>query len=83
MEQGPADNPYVVNGKAFIDYGEEPRFEVNADGQQLYWGRTRPPAKNRLAQTCQLQTGLRLRAVFLSNCPFRPYPAMWICACLR
>ncbi|MBA8849368.1 uncharacterized protein involved in outer membrane biogenesis [Ochrobactrum intermedium] len=38
MEQGPADNPYVVNGKAFIDYGEEPRFEVSADGQQLYWG---------------------------------------------
>ncbi|MFV0800113.1 AsmA family protein [Brucella sp. MAB-22] len=38
MEQGPADNPYVVNGKAFIDYGAKPRFEVSADGQQLFWG---------------------------------------------
>ncbi|MEJ5019801.1 AsmA family protein [Ochrobactrum vermis] len=38
MEQGPVDNPYVVNGKAFIDYGDKPRFEVSADGQQLFWG---------------------------------------------
>lgn len=38
MEQGPADNPYVVNGKALIDYDETPRFEISADGQQIFWG---------------------------------------------
>ncbi len=38
MEQGAADNPYVVNGNAFIDYGAKPHFEVSADGQQLFWG---------------------------------------------
>lgn len=38
MEQGPADNPYVVNGKALIDYGDKPHFEISADGQQIFWG---------------------------------------------
>ncbi|OYR22366.1 AsmA family protein [Brucella thiophenivorans] len=38
MEQGPADNPYVVNGKALIDYGDKPHFEISADGQQVFWG---------------------------------------------
>ncbi|MBC2885913.1 AsmA family protein [Ochrobactrum sp. CM-21-5] len=38
MEQGPADNPYVVNGKALIDFGVKPSFQISADGQQLYWG---------------------------------------------
>ncbi|ADZ66497.1 MULTISPECIES: AsmA family protein [Brucella] len=38
MEQGPADNPYVVDGSALIDYGAKPHFEVSADGQQLFWG---------------------------------------------
>lgn len=35
MEQGPADNPYVVNGKALFDYDSDPRFMINADGQQV------------------------------------------------
>ncbi|PWL16984.1 cell envelope biogenesis protein AsmA [Falsochrobactrum shanghaiense] len=38
MEQGPGDNPYVVNGKALIDYGDAARFEISADGQQIFWG---------------------------------------------
>ncbi|MFD1199485.1 AsmA family protein [Brucella gallinifaecis] len=38
MEQGPADQPYVVNGKALIDYGDKPHFEISADGQQIFWG---------------------------------------------
>lgn len=59
MEQGPADNPYVVNGKAFIDYGTKPRFEVSADGQQLFWGRMKPPAKNNPVPPCRLQIVLR------------------------
>ncbi len=43
MEQGPVDNPYVVNGKALLDYGLVPRFEVSADGQQIFWGRADAP----------------------------------------
>ncbi len=35
MEQGPADDPYVVNGKALFDYGSDPRFLINANGQQV------------------------------------------------
>jgi len=35
MEQGPAENPYVVNGKALFDYGSDPRFMISADGQQV------------------------------------------------
>ncbi|KXF76845.1 cell envelope biogenesis protein AsmA [Paramesorhizobium deserti] len=35
MEQGPADNPYVVNGNALFDYGSDPRFMIRADGQQV------------------------------------------------
>lgn len=38
MEQGPADDPYVVNGKAQFIFGENPRFEINADGQQFFFG---------------------------------------------
>lgn len=38
MEQGPAANPYVVNGKALINYGDTPHFEISADGQQIFWG---------------------------------------------
>lgn len=40
MEQGAGDNPYIVNGKALFDYGIEPHFEINADGQQVFWGPT-------------------------------------------
>ncbi|WP_343312318.1 AsmA family protein [Brucella sp. BE17] len=43
MEQGPVDNPYVVNGKALLDYGLVPHFEVSADGQQIFWGRAEVP----------------------------------------
>ncbi len=38
MEQGPADHPYIVNGKARFDYSKAASFEVFADGQQLFWG---------------------------------------------
>ncbi|CUW44878.1 AsmA family protein [Brucella vulpis] len=83
MEQGPADNPYVVNGSALIDYGAKPHFEVSADGQQLFWGRTKRQARSNLFPPCPLQTALPLRAAFWSNCRSPPSPAMWICACLR
>ncbi|MBA8878679.1 AsmA family protein [Phyllobacterium myrsinacearum] len=35
MEQGTADDPYIVNGNALFDYGKNPRFEIKADGQQV------------------------------------------------
>lgn len=38
MEQGPVDNPYVVNGKAVFDYGSNAYFTISADGQQVFWG---------------------------------------------
>lgn len=38
MEQGPVESPYVVNGKAFVDLEEVPRFKISADGQQIFWG---------------------------------------------
>nr|WP_040854149.1 AsmA family protein [Phyllobacterium sp. YR531] len=38
MEQGPVADPYVVNGTAHFDYGNDPRFEVKADGQQVTFG---------------------------------------------
>ncbi len=38
MEQGTADDPYIVNGNALFDYGDNPRFEVKADGQQVTFG---------------------------------------------
>ena len=38
MEQGPASNPYVVNGKARLDYGATPSFAITASGEQILIG---------------------------------------------
>lgn len=35
FETGPLIDPYVANGKASIALGEEPRFDISADGAQL------------------------------------------------
>jgi len=35
FETGPTDNPYVANGKAFLDFGEKPRFGISAKGEQV------------------------------------------------
>lgn len=40
MEQGAAEQPYVVNGKARFDYSKTAFFEIFADGQQLFLGNT-------------------------------------------
>nr|WP_280139083.1 AsmA family protein [Phyllobacterium sp. CL33Tsu] len=45
MEQGPVDDPYVVNGTALFDYGKNPHFEVRADGQQVTFAEQAQPAK--------------------------------------
>ncbi len=47
MEQGPVSDPYIVNGNALFDYGNNPRFEVKADGQQVTFDNQAEPAKGK------------------------------------
>ncbi len=35
FETGPKDNPYFAEGTAFLEFGNEPRFAIRADGQQI------------------------------------------------
>ena len=35
FETGPLDNPYSAEGKAFVDFGTEPRFALSVDGAQV------------------------------------------------
>jgi len=35
FETGPLDNPYAANGKAFLNFGEKPRFGISAEGEQV------------------------------------------------
>lgn len=42
MEQGEADAPYVINGKAQLDLGDNPHFMISADGQQVYLDGMKP-----------------------------------------
>jgi hypothetical protein len=35
FESGPLDDPYIADGKAFIELGAKPRFAVVADGAQV------------------------------------------------
>ncbi|HWD13058.1 AsmA family protein [Pseudochrobactrum sp. sp1633] len=42
MEQGEADAPYVINGKAQLDLAENPHFMISADGQQVYLDGMKP-----------------------------------------
>lgn len=35
FETGPRDKPYFADGTAFLEFGDEPRFAVRADGQQI------------------------------------------------
>nr|WP_271895064.1 AsmA family protein [Phyllobacterium sp. IY22] len=45
MEQGTVDDPYIVNGNALFDYGNDPRFEIKADGQQVTFANQNEQAK--------------------------------------
>lgn len=42
MEQGEADAPYVINGKAQLDLADNPHFMISADGQQVYLDGMKP-----------------------------------------
>ncbi len=71
MEQGPADNPYVVNGKALIDYGDTPRFEISADGQQIFGVRSIRKRAKRKCRPFRLPIESRLPGEYWSNCRYR------------
>ncbi|QND53616.1 AsmA family protein [Phyllobacterium sp. 628] len=45
MEQGTIIDPYIVNGNALFDYGNNPRFEIKADGQQVTFDNQNDDAK--------------------------------------
>lgn len=38
MEQGPSNDPYVINGSGTLDIGSNPRFSLSANGQQILIG---------------------------------------------
>lgn len=42
MEQGEADAPYVINGKAQLNLAHNPHFMISADGQQVYLDGMKP-----------------------------------------
>ncbi|KAB2685260.1 MULTISPECIES: AsmA family protein [Brucella/Ochrobactrum group] len=74
MEQGPADNPYVVDGRAFIDYGEEPRFEVSADGQQLYWGPNEAASEEQTASAMPIADRIAIARRVFEQLPIPTIP---------
>jgi hypothetical protein len=40
FETGPVDNSYAANGKAFLDFGEKPRFGISVKGEQVRFDET-------------------------------------------
>ncbi|MBV2143910.1 AsmA family protein [Falsochrobactrum sp. TDYN1] len=74
MEQGPADNPYVVNGKALIDYGDTPRFEISADGQQIFWGPVESPKDQQTVAPMPLGDRFALVHSMLEQLPIPAIP---------
>lgn len=74
MEQGPTDNPYVVNGKAFIDYGDKPRFEISADGQQLFWGPNEAVSEDQAASAMPVADRIAIAQRVLEQLPIPTIP---------
>lgn len=74
MEQGPADNPYVVNGKALIDYGDTPRFEISADGQQIFWGPVDTQESQAEVQTIPIADRVAIARRILEQLPIPGMP---------
>jgi uncharacterized protein involved in outer membrane biogenesis len=73
MEQGPVADPYVVNGDAHFDYGNDPRFEVKADGQQVTFGPPQPEEANAKASP---ETAAQRLALFRRLMDQLPVPAI-------
>ena len=74
MEQGPADNPYVVNGKALIDYGNVPRFEISADGQQIFWGPSETAEDQQVTSAVPLSDRIAIARRVLEQLPIPTIP---------
>ncbi len=74
IEQGPADNPYVVDGKAFIDYGDKPHFEVSADGQQLFWGANETTSDEQSGSAMPLADRIAIARRVLEQMPIPSIP---------
>lgn len=74
MEQGPADNPYVVNGKALLDFGAAPRFEISADGQQIFWGPTEADEGETAAATMPFADRIAIAQRILQQLPVPSIP---------
>ncbi len=74
MEQGPADNPYVVNGKALLDFGAAPRFEISADGQQIFWGPTEADEGETAATTMPFADRIAIARRILQQLPVPSIP---------
>lgn len=74
MEQGPADNPYVVNGKALIDYGNVPRFEISADGQQIFWGPSETAEDQQVTSVMPLTDRIAIARRVLEQLPIPTIP---------
>lgn len=73
MEQGPVADPYVVNGNAHFDYGDNPRFEVKADGQQVTFGNQEAEQANAKANP---ETAAQRLGIFRRLMDQLPVPTM-------
>ncbi|WP_374831780.1 AsmA family protein [Paenochrobactrum pullorum] len=71
MEQGIADDPYVVNGKAQFNFGDDPRFEISADGQQFFFGGS---AGEQSGEAVPLKEPLAAFRKFIGNIPVPSIP---------
>lgn len=78
MEQGEADAPYVINGRAKLDLGDNPHFMISADGQQVYLDGMKPDiTPHKKAESEKPVLSLREKIVFLQNLLERiPVPDM-------
>ena len=74
MEQGPVDDPYIVNGNAFFDYGKDPRFEVRADGQQVTFADQAEPAKGTTATPATVAERLAVFRRLMDQLPIPTVP---------
>ncbi|MGU3575714.1 AsmA family protein [Brucellaceae bacterium C25G] len=71
MEQGIADDPYVVNGKAQFMFGDNPHFEINADGQQFSFGGS---SSDQNTEIVPLKEPLAAFRKFIGNIPVPSVP---------
>lgn len=78
VELGEADNPYVVSGEATLDTGNEPRFLLTAEGQQIDVNRlaTETPHAGKGARVGNVSVRQRVEALasVIAQIPVPPVP---------